>query len=51
MGLLYYVPASAETLDAAFRRVERYGVLGNEGVSLRAAVAKAAGDLVPASSG
>ena len=40
MGLLYYVPASAETLDAAFRRVERYGVLGNEGVSLRAAVGK-----------
>ena len=38
MGLLYYVPASAETLGAAFRRVERYGVLGNEGVALRCAV-------------
>jgi AraC-like DNA-binding protein len=38
MGLLYYVPASAETLAAALRRVERYGVLGNEGVALRCAV-------------
>jgi AraC-like DNA-binding protein len=35
MGLLYYVPASSETLGDALRRLERYSIIGNEGVVLR----------------
>jgi AraC-like DNA-binding protein len=37
LGLLYYVPASAETLLAAIRRFARYGVLGHEGIEPRCA--------------
>lgn len=37
-GLLYYVPASAETLLAAVRRVVRYSVLGHEGIAHRCLV-------------
>ena len=35
MGLLYYVPASSETIGNALRRLERYSFIGNEGVVLR----------------
>ena len=35
MGLLYYVPASSETLGNALRSLERYSIIGNEGVVLR----------------
>ena len=35
MGLLYYVPASSETLGNALRSLERYSIIGNEGVALR----------------
>ena len=35
MGLLYYVPASSETLGDALRRLERYSTIGNEGIALR----------------
>ena len=34
-GLLYYVSASSETLGDAFRRVERYSTITNEGISLK----------------
>ena len=35
LGLLYYVPASSETLADALRRLKRYSTVGNEGVALR----------------
>ena len=35
MGLVYYVPASSATLSDALRRLERYSIIGNEGVVLR----------------
>ena len=34
LGLLYYVAASAETLDEALQRVARYAATANEGLSL-----------------
>jgi len=36
MGMFYYVASSAHVLDEAFRRLARYGRLGNEAVVLRA---------------
>ena len=35
MEFLYYVPASADTLGTALRRLERYSGLANEGIELR----------------
>lgn len=34
IGLLYYVMASAETLDDALRRAERYSTIVNEGIAV-----------------
>ncbi len=38
MGLLFYVPASSETLGAALQRAARYSSIGNEGLSLKCLV-------------
>ncbi len=35
LEFLYYVPASADTLGTALRRLERYSSLANEGIELR----------------
>ncbi|MEA2983891.1 MAG: hypothetical protein QOD94_145 [Alphaproteobacteria bacterium] len=35
LEFLYYVPASADTLGTALRRLERYSSLANEGIHLR----------------